>query len=144
MKNFLGSFVIGLLFGLGLVVSMMVNPLKVLAFLDVAGAWDPSLLFVMGAALAVTFIGYRLVFKRTAPLWGAGFSLPTRRDVDQRLLIGASLFGIGWGLVGFCPGPAITALAVGGMEVVYFGLAMVFGMIVTRFIVHRRAQSASA
>ena len=110
MPLILTSFASGLLFGLGLVVSQMVNPAKVLAFLDVFGAWDPSLAFVMGAAVAVSALGYFVATRRGTPLFGARLEIPTRRDLEPRLLSGAALFGIGWGLVGLCPGPALAAL----------------------------------
>ncbi len=134
MRQFLGSFAIGLIFGLGLVISIMINPLKVLSFLDVAGDWDPSLALVMGSALFVTWVGYRFVLRRPAPVLAPSFSLPTKRDIDMRLVGGAAIFGIGWGMVGFCPGPAITALAVGESQVLYFGIAMIMGMVITRWL----------
>lgn len=134
MRQFLGSFAIGLIFGLGLVISIMINPLKVLSFLDVAGDWDPSLALVMGSALFVTWVGYRFVLRRPAPVLAPSFSLPTKRDIDMRLVGGAAIFGFGWGMVGFCPGPAITALAVGEIQVLYFGIAMIMGMVITRWL----------
>ena len=100
----------GTLFGLGLVVSGMVNPAKVLAFLDVAGNWDPTLAFVMLGALAVTTPAFRVVLKRRGPWFANRFALPTKSDLEPRLVLGAALFGIGWGLAGLCPGPAVTAL----------------------------------
>ena len=101
----------GLLFGIGLILAGMTDPAKVLNFLDVAGTWDPSLAFVMGGASVVTFIGYRLVFRAPAPRLADTFALPTNTRVDRRLLTGSALFGIGWGIGGFCPGPAWTALS---------------------------------
>lgn len=124
----LAAFGAGLLFGGGLTVSGMINPAKVLNFLDVLGTWDPSLLLVMAGALAVTFTGYRLVWRRAAPIMSDTFQSPTRTDLDKRLISGAVLFGLGWGLVGFCPGPALTALVIGGEPVVYFVLSMLVGM----------------
>ncbi|SDY68223.1 DUF6691 family protein [Citreimonas salinaria] len=109
MRTFLG-FLSGLVFGLGLVVSGMANPAKVLNFLDLAGSWDPSLAFVMGGATVTAYIGYRLVWRRTAPAMGGGFELPTSTRIDRPLVVGAALFGVGWGIGGFCPGPAWTAL----------------------------------
>lgn len=100
----------GLLFGIGLIVSGMTDPAKVLNFLDVAGTWDPSLAFVMGGASVVTFIGYRWVWRAPAPKLAQGFALPTQARIDARLLGGAALFGVGWGIGGFCPGPAWSAL----------------------------------
>lgn len=110
MKALLG-YLVGLLFGLGLAIGGMTDPARVIGFLDVAGAWDPTLIFVLGGAVATTFIGYRLVWKRGAPWLASSFSLPTRRDLDARLLGGAALFGVGWGLSGYCPGPAVASVA---------------------------------
>jgi uncharacterized protein len=100
----------GLVFGLGLVISGMANPAKVLNFLDPAGSWDPSLAFVMGGAVVVTFVGYRLVWRQQAPALTQSFDVPSSTRIDRPLVIGAMLFGIGWGIGGFCPGPAWTAL----------------------------------
>lgn len=113
MKAAMG-YLAGLLFGLGLAISGMTDPARVLGFLDIAGAWDPTLMFVLGGAVVTTFIGYRLVWRRGAPLVGKVFQLPTRRDIDARLLGGAALFGIGWGLSGYCPGPAFASI--GGLS----------------------------
>ncbi|MBZ9537335.1 YeeE/YedE family protein [Modicisalibacter tunisiensis] len=110
MKTLMG-FVAGLLFSLGLAISGMTDPARVVGFLDIAGAWDPTLIFVLGGAVVTTFIGYRLVWKRGSPLFAGRFALPTRRDLDPRLLGGAALFGIGWGLSGYCPGPAVASIA---------------------------------
>jgi uncharacterized membrane protein YedE/YeeE len=122
----------GLIFGLGLVISGMVDPQRVLGFLDIAGTWDPTLAFVMGGALAVTFVGYRWVMKRQAPLAAERFTLPERTDIDPRLIVGAALFGAGWGLGGYCPGPALTALTVGGWPTLVFVLSMFAGMLLAR------------
>lgn len=122
----------GMLFGVGLSVSGMIDPAKVVAFLDVAGRWDPSLAFVMLGALSVTAIGYRLVFRRARPLFDAAFALPLRRDIDPPLLVGATLFGIGWGLGGYCPGPALAALGFGQKPTLVFVMAMVAGMVAAR------------
>lgn len=110
MKTLMG-FVAGLMFSLGLAISGMTDPARVVGFLDIAGAWDPTLIFVLGGAVVTTFIGYRLVWKRDQPLFAGRFALPTRRDLDPRLLGGAALFGIGWGLSGYCPGPAVASIA---------------------------------
>ena len=122
----------GALFGAGLAVSQMVDPAKVQGFLDIAGiaggTWDPSLAFVMAGALAVTAIGYRLAVRRAAPLMAEQFSLPTRRDIDTRLIAGAVIFGAGWGLAGYCPGPAVASLAFGNAEILAFVVAMLVGM----------------
>ena len=106
----LWGFLSGLVFGLGLVISGMADPAKVLNFLDLAGSWDPSLAFVMGGATLTAFIGYRLVWRRPAPVLDQTFDVPTNRSIDRPLVTGAALFGIGWGIGGFCPGPAWTAL----------------------------------
>jgi len=127
----LSAFAAGLLFGVGLVVSGMTQPQKVLGFLDVFGRFDPSLLFVMGGAVGVHALAYRVITRRNAPLFASGFSLPTRRDVDARLLLGAAIFGVGWGLSGYCPGPSIVSLAAGATPVVAFVLAMLTGMLIT-------------
>lgn len=132
------QFAIGLVFGLGLVVAGMSDPAKVLNFLDFAsigtGFWDASLAFVMAAAVAVTFTGYRWLKLRQAPLLGARFYFPTDLGVTRRTLVGPLLFGVGWGLVGLCPGPAITALAFGGSSAWLFGAAMLAGMALARWL----------
>ena len=122
------AFLIGLLFGLGLVVSQMINPAKIIGFLDIAGDWDPTLLVVMASALATTFLGYRLVLQRGKPALDALFRLPTNTVIDRPLLIGAGLFGVGWAMAGLCPGPAISAAAVGGPAPWIFVAAMACGM----------------
>ncbi|MDQ0314449.1 DUF6691 family protein [Amorphus orientalis] len=122
------GFLSGLLFGLGLVVSGMANPAKVLSFLDLFGAWDPSLIFVMGGAVVVTFVGYRLVLKRSAPMFMSGFDLPGTRLIDARLVLGAMVFGIGWGIGGYCPGPALTALPLLAPGTLVFVPAMLVGI----------------
>ena len=123
---------VGLIFGLGIVIGGMANPAKVVNFFDIAGTWDPSLAFVMGGALAVTVIGYRMVLRRGAPVFGGAFELPTRRDVDARLVGGATLFGVGWGIAGFCPGGSIPALGTGHGEVFVFVAAMIGGIALVR------------
>ena len=110
LKRNLAALAAGLLFGLGLAVAQMTNPLKVLAFLDIFGNWDPSLALVMGGAVAVTLVGFRLVLRQPAPLFDTKFHLPTRRDLDRNLLLGAALFGTGWGIAGFCPGPVVDKM----------------------------------
>ena len=110
MKTLMG-YLAGLLFGLGLAIGGMTDPTRVLNFLDVFGDWDPTLMFVLGGAVTTTFIGYRLVLSRSQPLFAKAFLLPTRRDVDVKLMSGAALFGIGWGLSGYCPGPAFASFA---------------------------------
>ncbi len=128
MKQF-SAFAAGLVFGLGLVISQMVNPAKVLGFLDLFGNWDPSLAFVMGGALIVTAIGYRLVWRQSQPLLSDQFHVPANRTIDLRLAAGAVLFGVGWGLVGLCPGPAIAAVTIGGGKALAFLGAMTIGVI---------------
>lgn len=122
----------GLIFGLGLAISEMVNPEKVLSFLDFTGAWDPSLAFVLGGAVMVAFIAFRLILKRDAPVFAGKFSLPNKTHIDGGLVVGAILFGIGWGLVGLCPGPAIAALAYGMEESVWFVAALLAGLGIAR------------
>ncbi len=134
----------GILFGLGLAVSHMVDPAKVLAFLDVAGDWDPSLALVLGGALAVTVIAFPQVLRRDRPLHAAGFSTPAVRAIDRRLVAGAALFGVGWGLVGLCPGPAIASLAFGRLESVVFVVAMVAGMALSNAVPGRPAGHGEA
>lgn len=131
--------IIGLIFGLGLVVSGMSNPAKVLNFLDLAGTWDPSLAFVMGGAVIVTFVGYRIVWQRKAPIFDTKFHVPTRTDIDKRLIVGPALFGIGWGLAGFCPGPALTAIGLGAPGTLIFVPSMLAGMWIARLLAERRA-----
>ncbi|GLK70001.1 YeeE/YedE family protein [Ancylobacter dichloromethanicus] len=129
---------LGLLFGFGLIVSGMSNPAKVLNFLDLFGTFDPSLAFVMGGAVIVAFIGFRLVLARDRPLLTPRFHLPTRTDIDARLLVGPALFGLGWGLGGFCPGPALTALGLAAPGTLAFVPAMVAGMWAARLLAGRR------
>lgn len=128
-STLLSSLVSGLLFGAGLTVSQMVNPAKVAAFLDVAGHWDPSLALVMGAALGTTAVLYRRVLRRRTPLFAPEFHLPSSRRIDARLLVGSALFGIGWGLGGLCPGPALAGLSYGLTDSVVFVVSMVAGMV---------------
>ena len=122
------ALVSGVLFGIGLTVSDMVNPARVLGFLDVAGTWDPTLAFVMGGALLITFPAFALVGKLQKPVCADKFQLPTNRIIDKPLLVGAVLFGIGWGLVGFCPGPALASLVTLRGDVMLFVASMVAGM----------------
>lgn len=124
----LASFVIGLIFGLGLIVGGMTDPSKVIGFLDIAGQWDPSLAFVMGGALLVGVVAFRLARHRTANFFGGAMRWPAKNDVDKRVVIGSLLFGIGWGMAGFCPGPAITSMGTGNAKALLFVLAMVAGM----------------
>lgn len=134
MSLVVSAFASGLLFGLGLIVSEMANPAKVLAFLDVFGNWDPSLALVMGGAVAVSALGYLVAKRRGTPIFAPRLEVPARRDVDPRLIAGAALFGIGWGLVGLCPGPALTALTFGPWQVFVFVAAMIAGMVLFRMV----------
>lgn len=118
----------GILFGIGLAISGMARPAKVLGFLDLAGDWDASLLFVMGAAIAVHLPTARWITRRPAPLLDVRFHLPTRKDIDLRLLLGAAVFGVGWGLAGFCPGPGLLGAASGALPALVFVAAMLIGM----------------
>ncbi|MGP9820486.1 DUF6691 family protein [Salinarimonas sp. NSM] len=127
MRSLVG-FLAGLLFGIGLVVSGMADPAKVLSFLDLFGGFDPSLAFVMGGAVLVTFLGFRIVLRRTAPVLMERFDLPGTRLIDGRLLTGAVVFGIGWGIGGFCPGPAIAALPLMAPGTLVFVPAMLVGL----------------
>ncbi|MBE0453699.1 DUF6691 family protein [Roseovarius autotrophicus] len=140
----LSAFLVGLIFGLGIAVSGMINPAKVLNFFDIAGTWDPSLAFVMGGALITTFIGYRFVLRRPAPVIEAKFLLPTRRDIDARLVGGSAVFGLGWGIAGFCPGAALPALGSGKWEVMVFVAALIAGIWVARIAQSRTGERAAA
>ena len=122
------NFAAGLIFGLGLVMSGMADPAKVLNFLDLTGTWDPSLAFVMAGAIAVTAIGYAVVLKRPRPILEPAFELPPKSPVDRRLLTGAAIFGTGWGLGGFCPGPALTSLSLAAPGTLVFVPAMLIGI----------------
>jgi uncharacterized membrane protein YedE/YeeE len=127
MKTLVGALLSGFVFGLGLAVSEMTDPERVVGFLDLAGPWDPTLLFVMGAALAVTLPGFALALRRHRPLCGERFFLPTKNQIDAPLIGGAAIFGVGWGLSGFCPGPAVAALATLSPPVAAFVAAMIAG-----------------
>jgi uncharacterized membrane protein YedE/YeeE len=132
----------GALFGVGLAVSGMTLPSKVVGFLDFAGAWDPTLLFVMGGAITVDVLVRVLARRRDAPLFDEVFRLPTRKDVDAKLLAGAAIFGAGWGWGGYCPGPAVASIASGTIEVVAFVLAMLFAMWIVGRVEERAARRA--
>ena len=142
MRHILPGLVVGLLFGAGLALSGMINPARVLGFLDVAGAWDPTLAFVLGGALVPSTLSYILVRRMTRPIMADEFCIPQSRTIEKRLLAGAAMFGIGWGLVGLCPGPAIAALVLGKWEIWLFVAAMITGMWLQRVHAdfrHRRA-----
>jgi hypothetical protein len=134
VRDVLSSLIAGIVLGAGLAVSRMMNPAKVVAFLDFAGDWDPTLAFVMGGALIAAAPGFALAKKRSAPILGGTFRIPTRRDIDAPLVIGAAIFGVGWGLSGFCPGPALAALSTGMWQVAVFVAAMVAGMLLFRAV----------
>ena len=119
----------GLLFGLGLAISQMVNPDKVLDFLDVAGSWDPSLALVMGGAVGVAMLAFRFVLKRKQPMFDSEFHLPRMTKVDRRVLVGSAIFGLGWGIGGYCPGPGIAALSAGSVEALVFVAGMALGSV---------------
>ena len=138
----LAAILSGMLFGAGLALSGMVNPMKVQNFLDLFGTWDATLIFVMAGGLAVTFIGYRMVMRRPAPLYAAEYSAAPRQGIDRRLVGGAALFGVGWGLTGFCPGPAIASLVFGLWPSVLFVAAMTAGMFLVRWIPERAGTGA--
>ena len=142
MTRFLGALAIGLLFGAGVSISGMINPAKVLGFLDFAGNWDPTLGLVMVGALIAAVPGYALANRLDAPLAVSKFRIPTARHVDVPLVAGAVMFGIGWGLVGFCPGPAIAAVATGLQDVLIFFAAMLAGMGLFRIFTFLRREHA--
>ncbi|WGL17352.1 hypothetical protein PVT68_03410 [Microbulbifer bruguierae] len=141
-KYSLSAFIGGLIFSVGLLLSGMANPEKVLGFLDIFGAWDPSLALVMGGAIAVGLPAFALAKRRKASLLGNAIQLPAKREVDRRLVLGSLAFGIGWGLAGFCPGPAIVATGAAQTGALIFTLAMFAGMWVFHWLESRKAQAA--
>ncbi|WP_106638972.1 DUF6691 family protein [Allosphingosinicella vermicomposti] len=141
MRKLLPGLTAGIIFGAGLVLSDMVNPARVQAFLDVAGAWDPTLAFVMGAALLPSAIAYLVRGRIARPVFAARFFIPENRKLDSPLLIGAAMFGIGWGLVGFCPGPAIAGLVLGAWQPWLFVVAMLAGMVLHRLFTSNQASA---
>ncbi len=134
MAAIASAFAVGLLFGFGLLVSGMSNPAKVLAFLDLAGPWDPSLAFVMAGAVAVSALGVVIAQRRGRPVLASRLQIPTRRDLDPRLIAGAAIFGLGWGLAGLCPGPALTLLTIAPAQAATFVAAMLAGMLLVRLV----------
>ena len=132
----------GLVFGLGLIMSGMTDPSKVIGFLDLAGQWDPSLAFVMGGAILVGVIAFRFAATRSQAILGGSMRLPTARHIDRRLILGGLAFGVGWGLAGYCPGPALASLATGGIKPLIFTVAMLAGMVI--FEIHDRLAQPSA
>lgn len=140
MRDLIIGLSTGFIFGLGLCLSRMTDPAVVQGFLDLAGAWDPTLVFVMGGGVAVTFVGYRFVLQRKQPLWAPKFSVPTGTAIDAPLISGAAIFGFGWGLSGYCPGPVVVSLASGRRAIILFVVAMLAGMIAVRWM--RTSRSA--
>ncbi len=134
MKRAIASGISGVFFGVGLALSQMINPNKVLNFLDVTGNWDPSLIFVMVGAILIGRIAFYFIPKRGAPLFEDVFKLPSRKDIDKPLLIGSAIFGIGWGVAGYCPGPAFATLATNTVEAILFIAAMIAGVLLHDFI----------
>ena len=137
------AFASGLVFGIGLLVCGLANPAKVLAFLDLAGAWDPSLLVVMGVGVGVAAVAFAVAQRRNATLLGQALDLPTARDIDRRLVLGSLAFGVGWGLAGLCPGPALVLLGTGRAQGAVFVLAMLAGMAAFELVERSRAQRAA-
>jgi uncharacterized membrane protein YedE/YeeE len=135
---FFTSFLAGLVFGLGLIISGMANPAKVLGFLDLGGRWDPSLAFVMAGAIGVGAIAFAVARRRTRSLLGAAMRLPSLQSIDRRLLVGSVVFGIGWGIAGFCPGPALVAVGMGQAKALVFVIAMLAGMGVFEWLEGRK------
>ena len=139
----ISEFLVGLLFGLGLMLSGMTDPGKVIGFLDLFGAWDPSLALVMGGAIAVGFFAFGVAKKRTTNFFGGVLRFPTNNQIDKPLVIGSLLFGAGWGLAGFCPGPALVSVAAGQSKAALFVVFMLIGMLIFE-VAERRAQAAQA
>jgi len=134
VRGILAGLMTGFLFGLGLCLSGMTSPAVVQGFLDIGGAWNPALVFVMAGGVAVTFLGYHFLVPKSRPLWGSAYVLPAATRIDTPLLAGAAIFGVGWGLAGYCPGPAVVSLASGRPSVFVFVLSMAAGMILVRWM----------
>ncbi len=141
MKYSLASLFAGLIFGFGLIVSGMANPEKVLGFLDIAGLWDPSLAFVMGGAIIVGLGAFAVARRRTLSFLGFNIKIPSHTHIDKRLVIGSLMFGVGWGIAGFCPGPGIVALGAGEIKAAVFVASMVAGMVIFELIERNRAKA---
>jgi uncharacterized protein len=137
-KAALAALASGVLFGLGLVISEMMSPARVLGFLDITGTWDPTLMLVMVGALAITFPAFQLAPRMQKPVFDFKFTIPSRKDIDSPLIMGSILFGIGWGLVGLCPGPAVVGLSTLNPDVTLFFIAMLAGMLLHRFVSEKR------
>ncbi|WP_031556306.1 DUF6691 family protein [Parvularcula oceani] len=144
MRQLLTAFLIGSFFGGGLIVSGMTNPAKVVAFLDLFGAWDPSLALVMGGALGVTLVGYRLVLRRGSPTLAAQFHMPDKTEITRDLVLGSTLFGIGWGLAGLCPGPAVAVLPMAPVQGLVFFAGLYGGVLAYQFTRQRKASPSAA
>jgi len=142
-RNILPPLASGILFGIGLTVSGMTDPERVRGFLDIFGKWDPTLVFVMGGAVIVMAIAWRIRARMNKPVFGEKFSLPDRTDLDTRLILGSALFGIGWGLAGLCPGPAVASLALSPIQVAPFVIAMLAGMLIQRLMAAFEAKKPS-
>jgi uncharacterized protein len=140
-KHILSALLVGLIFGIGLILGGMTNPAKVIGFLDLFGNWDPSLAFVMGGAISVGLLAFRIAGGRPTSLLGEPMRLPTRNDIDKRLITGSLVFGAGWGLAGFCPGPALVALGTGSLKATIFVASMLVGMAIFE-IIERSRQKA--
>lgn len=143
MKYSFASLFAGLVFGMGLIVSGMANPEKVLGFLDIAGLWDPSLAFVMGGAIIVGLVPFAVARKRTLSFLGFNMKLPTNNRIEKRMVIGSMMFGIGWGIAGFCPGPGLVALGAGEIKGAVFVASMVAGMVLFELFERNRARAGS-
>ena len=144
MMRHISIILIGALFGAGLALSGMLNPSKVAGFLDLFGTWDPSLAFVMGGGVVANFIGHRIVMRRPGPVFAAGFRIPANNAIDSKLVVGSALFGIGWGLGGLCPGPAISSLLLAPGDAVLFVLMMLAGLAVGRMLTSGPAATPEA
>ena len=139
MKVKIGAFLGGIMFGLGLAVSGMTQPAKIVGFFDFFGSWDPSLAFVMLGALLVYTPVYRWAIRTWQhPIWAPSFNLPTRKDIDGRLVVGSAIFGVGWGLGGYCPGPALTSVGAGSVEAFTFGASMLIGVAFYQLVMRAR------
>ncbi|MGY3041414.1 putative membrane protein YedE/YeeE [Rhodanobacter sp. TND4EL1] len=142
MKNVI-SVIAGILFGFGLALAQMTDPAKVIGFLDVTGNWDPTLALVLGGAVLVTLVSFRFILRRARPVFDVKFNLPTRRDIDSRLILGAALFGVGWGLAGLCPGPGVAAIAQGAWQPLVFVVGLAAGMLAFRYTRQQQPQADS-